>query len=203
MRVDIEMRRLISRATGGTGAVLGAALLLGASLPAAAAPILPTFTWDPGGAVPSLAASNPFTADSIGLIDQALISINNGTGQFTESGVLKLNSYALLGNAVNPVGLNTSYAIYATFTATGSLSPIGPGVLLGAFTSLDYVMIGAVGNNGSITPGTLTLSGTFLTGSTAPTLSTTPLNRVALAHGSLVNGFSSIIFGASSPPSSA
>ncbi|MDE2198428.1 MAG: flocculation-associated PEP-CTERM protein PepA [Rhodospirillales bacterium] len=193
------LRGRASKFVAAKGVMVGAAMLVAGSLPALASP---TFTWDPAGSSPALVTAPgtySFTADGIGLFDEALISIDNNTGAFTESGVIRMGSFTLGGGSVTTPGLATGtssasgagdYGLYVTFTATGALAPIGGGDLKGSFQTLSFNMIGDVGNTGGIAAGTLNGAS-----STAPTLTTPAGNRVALASGSLIFGTAYVISG--------
>ena len=122
MRIKSEVNRLAKIATFAT--ILG-----GMTLAASSASAAPLFTWFPGGSTPALAPQAPFTADNITVKDYANIQIQNGginNGTFTETGILQITAFSN-GGVITTPGLNgptgpSSYKLYFTFSATGSLN---------------------------------------------------------------------------------
>ena len=143
------VRKLALAATLGWG-------LVGLAPTAALAGV--SWTWNPAGASPSLNGTS-FTADNIIISDHATADINATTGNFTEAGVLVAETFYLGGNAVTPQGLNSTYSLYATFTASGNQGgglPASGSSVTGPITSLTYQLWG--NPNGAISVG-LTKSG--------------------------------------------
>ena len=122
---------------------------------ASATPI--TFTWNPAGAVPPL-IGGPITADNFNVADFASILItptSPTTATFTETGALTVTQF-LNGGVVFPaVGLNTTYGLYITFSATGTqtlpLPTTPPNTASGTFTSLNYTLFGNPGGPATVT----------------------------------------------------
>lgn len=127
---------------------------------AAAAPI--TVTFNPAAA--GLSSQGAFQADRYTLGDYATATIDNATGNFTETGTLSLAIFGL-GNkfVTSPItGLqngtgSAAYGLYKTFTATGTLpgwnpaSPTSP--VTGMFTSVSYNFYGDPGNLDTVSNG--------------------------------------------------
>jgi len=165
---------------------LGLALAAGGYSAASAAPIT-TFTWNPAGAVPSLAGA-PVTADNIDLGDYATITINNSTGKFTETGYLPIYSFTNSGAYAPAGGLNSTYGLYFGFSATGQLNGAIPttsgSVVGGTFSSITDTLYGY---NGA--------SATFKVSSSGVTSS---VSGTALATGTLVPGTGTVSLTATS-----
>jgi hypothetical protein len=148
--------------------IVGAAATLGS---AQAAPI--TFTWNPGAV--GLTANNPtpppttipapaFTATNIDAVaDFADITINPTTNTFTENAAIRVDGLSLGGVAVNPLGLGTTYSLFAVFHASGTGSIPGTGMAtVGAFTKASYTFFASPKSDPTITlnpGGTPTITG--------------------------------------------
>ena len=131
-----------------------AATVLGASS-AFAAPV--TFTWNPNGSSPALSSiGSQLTASNMTVADYATIDISN-LNAITESGWLAVTAFntplapGFVGGtgggvaSANPGA--TPYQLYFSFTSTSHLTPVFPGVLVGAFDTLSYTLWGDVGGN--------------------------------------------------------
>src|SRR3954452_2892871 len=93
-------------------------VLLAASYSAASAAAIP-FTWDPSRSIPGLAVpGSSFTADTINTTNY-LYSINQANGSFVEQFIVRVNSFELNGQPVSAPGLNSSYGLYFSISATG------------------------------------------------------------------------------------
>ena len=119
-------------------AAIALALGLGASASAA-----PVFTYTPGAIGLN---GSPVTADSATLTDYATIVLTpTATGAtFTEHGTLNISAFTLGTNAVSASGLDSTYALYYTFSGAGTQNTptIQPGTS-GTFTSLNFSFFGA------------------------------------------------------------
>ena len=146
-----------------------AAGLLAASASASA---LNAFTLDPG--VAGLAGA-AFTADNLLISDYATVLQTSAT-TFSESGFLVITGAQLNNSTLTVPGLNSTYGLYISFTATGTTDGNNPltSISTGSFTSLSYTLYGY---NGTATFG--------FAGTTPTTTATSP---VALASGSLISG---------------
>jgi len=121
-------------------AVLSLGFALSAAAAASAAPV--TFTWNPAGATPPLTGGS-VTADNMTIADYASATINPTSGAFTEVGALKVTQFQLLGSGVTSTGLNSTYGLYVTFSATGSQGGPIPGVggtTSGPISALTYTL---------------------------------------------------------------
>lgn len=136
---------------------------------------LSVFTLTPG-AVGLTGA--PVTADNIILSDFSTVTFNSPT-TFTERGYLSITDFQLGGSNVVAGGLNSTYSLYFDFTGTGHLtsgnSNATAGVTSGAFDTLTYSLVGAVGNS------------TFSVAGNNPAVTNAGATQV-LATGSLQNG---------------
>jgi len=120
-----------------------AATVIGTSA-ALATPI--NFTWNPSGA--GLSTAGAFTASNITVNDYSVIDAAN-LSAITETGFLSVQSI----NASTPglVSLSgtvagaTPYGLYFQVSTLSHLTPVLPGLLLGAFDSLTYTLWGDVG----------------------------------------------------------
>lgn len=138
---------------------------------------LPMFTLSPNDAVPSLNGGS-VTADNIIVSDFSHVTVDPITGNFTDTGMLSVQSFQLAGAVVASAGLNSTYGLYITFSATGTQTP---GNLLtdfthGNFTTLDYTLWGFNGGPASFG---------F---DAANNVTTTAVGAFALATGGLVSG---------------
>ena len=155
---------------------LGLAAGLGALSLAAPAMAVP-FTWNPSAAVPG--AGGSFTADNITVQDYATVNVD-AAGNFTENGLINLSTFNNGGTPVNVAGLDSTFAIYAQFTGTGTqgagnVTPSNGTSITGQFNSLNYTLFAAQGTpTFSSTAGGASVSGLS--------------NAVTLANGSLVTG---------------
>lgn len=154
--------------------VKGAALvgLMSVSIMAAASAAPLTVTINPSSLAPGVVGT--FNADSYVLKDDATATIASGTGAFTESGTLSYNSFSLGSTQLAPNvtgllnganGTSSTYGLYLSFTATGTLpgfNPATPGApLTGSFSSIVYTLFGNPGNLDVVAPGGgLTQNGT-------------------------------------------
>lgn len=171
--------------------VATSALFIGLAASPASATVL-TFTWDPAGTTPPLSsASGAFSASQFNIADFANITLPSLPGLgLTVSGITD-NGYISILNFNGPAGnlLNystagtaaNSYQLYIQFSATAHLTNDGPGVLLGAFDSLNYTLYGDAGGNCKF----------GFTGDT-PTPSCGADTQIALATGTLVNNLNNI-----------
>jgi hypothetical protein len=103
-----------------------------------------TFTWSPSGANPALNGGN-VTADDVNILDYASTTIDPATDDFTETGALKITSFSLGGSGAAATGLNSTYSLYLTFTASGNEGgPIPtPGhTTSGEIASISYTLWG-------------------------------------------------------------
>jgi hypothetical protein len=155
----------------------GVALFLSLAGSASAAPS--DFTWSPSSATTSLNGGNIVGANNFNVADFASIPLNSNTGTFTEVGALNILQFLHGGNIVASSGLGSTYSLYLTFTATGTLPGI-PGTAgtstNGTFTSLTYQLIGST----SGTPTFTVTNGNVSIGNAGTT--------EVLAYGSLVPG---------------
>lgn len=154
-------------------------VLLGAT--AAAPAMATTFTWDPNAAVPG--AGGAFTADNITVQDYATVNVSSG-GAFTESGLVNMSSFLNGGSTVSLPNLDQSYALYLSFTASGTQSsgsviPTPGSSITGTFNNLSYTMFAASGKPIF----TATSGGASVSGLGSP---------ITLATGSLLNGTATI-----------
>jgi hypothetical protein len=145
---------------------LGALLSL-AAMSAQAAPQVVTIT-------PSVLGgpAGTFNADGYTINDNATATITNATGAFTETGTLTFANYTLTGAPnggqlpASTTGVPTSYGLYLTFTASGtlpgySISGNTPAAVNGSFSNITYTLYGNPGNTNTVTAGgTLNLVGT-------------------------------------------
>jgi hypothetical protein len=123
-----------------THAAFGLFVSLAAYSSASAAPV--TFTWNPGAV--GLATQPPGTnivANNFNVSDFADVSITGAN--FTESAVLTTLQFLNGGNPVPLNGLQGSYSLYATVTATGTISgpipaPNSGQTVNGTFTTAAY-----------------------------------------------------------------
>ena len=169
------VRKLALAATLGWG-------LVGLAPTAALAGV--SWTWNPAGASPSLNGTS-FTADNIIISDYATADINAATGNFTEAGVLIAESFKLGGSPITPTGFNSSYSLYATFTASGNQGGAFPGVgnsVTGPITSLAYTIYASQGG-----PISVTLTGSNYGTSSGYTISG-QVSPFALESGTLYGG---------------
>ncbi len=166
--------KVSSRSAAGLPRFIAALTLCAAS---AASWALPMFTLLPNNAVPSL-NGGAVTADNIIVSDFSHVTVDAITGDFTDTGMLSVQSFQLAGAVAASTGLNTTYGLYITFSGTGTQTP---GNLLtdfthGTFTTLDYTLWGFNGG-----PATFGFDG-------ANNVTTTAVGAFALATGSLVSG---------------
>jgi hypothetical protein len=78
-----------------------------------------TFTFDPSLATPNL-GGGAFTADNMTFTNY-LLSTVHGDGSFSEFLCQPISSVTLDGAPVTAPGLNSSYGLYLTVSATGTL----------------------------------------------------------------------------------
>lgn len=115
-----------------------------------------TVTLNPAAA--GLSSQGAFTANNYALSDFATIIIDNATGNFTQTGTLRLNQFF---NGPNPVLVPTSglgngtgsgaYGLFLTFSASGTLPNFVQGAdAKGSFSSISYSFIGNPGNTDAV-----------------------------------------------------
>ncbi len=127
--------------------------LLGVSMIASAnAAAVVTITANPSGA--GLSNAGPFSFNGIRTSDFSSINLSSAAGStsFTETGFLPIASFD--PNNFTPPGLNGSaganpYGLYIAFTANGSLTSVGSGILTGAFSSVNFTFMGDPGFDSS------------------------------------------------------
>src|SRR3954463_10406646 len=119
-----------------------------ASSAAFAAPI--TFTWNPNGTtpVPLSSPGSQFSASDMTVADYATIDISDLT-HVTENGWLAVTGLNTpitpgfvngTGSGIGQLG-GSPYQLYFAFNSVSPLNPLAPGVLVGAFDSLNYSLI--------------------------------------------------------------
>lgn len=160
-----------------TGAVRALATFALTAVCAASSWALPVFTFNPSGASTPLAGSM-LTADNIIVSNFSHVSVDANTGAFTDTGFLSVQAFQLLGAVSPSAGLNSTYGLYISFSATGTQTP---GNLLtdfthGSFTTLDFTLWGFNGAPASF----------GFDGANNPT--TSAVGAIALAHGGLLQG---------------
>lgn len=153
---------------------------------AMAADTLPSFTFNP-----TVVGGTAFTADNIVISDYAAVKLSgtNGTN-FTESGLLAVQSFQLDGVSFTPTGLNSTYGLYFKFDGAGTTSGGNPTTTgtIGSFSSLAYTLYA--------------YNGTATFSVTGDTPTTTASNPIILATGGLNSGvFSSSVTTAPQSPS--
>ena len=154
---------------------LGLAVGLGSLSLAAPAMAVP-FTWNPGSLFPG---AGTITADNITVQDYATVNVDP-SGNFTENGLVNLSTFNNSGTPVATPGLDSSYTLYAQFSATGTqgvgnVAPSNGTSITGQFNSLNYTLFAAQG-----TPTFTSTAG----GASVSGLS----NQTTLANGSLITG---------------
>ncbi len=183
------VRKLALAATLGWG-------LVGLTPTAALAGV--SWTWNPAGASPSLNGTS-FTADNIIISDHAtadIVTTGPSAGNFTEAGVLVAETFYLGGNPVTATGLNSTYSIYATFTASGNQGGAFPAPgysVTGPITSLSYTLWG--NPNGPIS---VNLTGTGY-GTSAGYTITGNSGAFALGGGTLYGPYNSVTIANNDP----
>lgn len=140
---------------------------------ASASAALPQFTFDPTAAG---LTGTTFTSDNLLISNYSTITFGAGN-TFTETGYLTVGSAQLGGSTTTPGGLNSTYGLYISFSGTGTLSSVGNPATVPTFGELSTLTYTLYGYNGTASFG--------VTGTT-PT--TTALNPIALATGTLVTG---------------
>jgi hypothetical protein len=131
--------------------------VLKSSLFAVAATVLATgaasaaaFTWDPSAASTPLSNAGAFTASNFTVSDFSVIDISN-LNAVQESAILSIQSFNTntpgLASSSGTVAGATPYQLYFTVNTTSHLTPVFPGVLIGAFDSISYTLWGNVGND--------------------------------------------------------
>ena len=136
------------------------AAVLAISVGPASALTAVTATLNPSAA--GLSTQGPFTANNYTVSDFAVATIAApiaGVATFIETGTLQLESFKLgsatLAAATTGLRNGTgaaSYGLYVTFTATGKLTTLSPGVQVGTFDTVMYSFIGDPGNHDTVTP---------------------------------------------------
>ncbi len=168
-------------------AALGALLAMSA-VPAGAVAV--TFT--PQFSSPPLAAGETVTFDNITIADFSHIHLNGSLGaigstaSFSENGFLQITQFLLNGVPQTTPHLNvatTGYALYLEYTATGTNTQVTPTFIDGAFQTLNYELVGVVGDKIAfhVTPTSATV--------TMPVSST----RIVLGTGSLINDINNLV----------
>jgi hypothetical protein len=144
----------------------------------ASASALPTFTFNPAAAAPTLAGTS-FTADNILISDYSTVTFD-GAGNFTDTGFLSVSAFQLGGVTIIPAGLNSTYGMYFAFSGTGTTTAGDPSTTptTGTFTSLTYTLYGYNGPAASF-------------GFTGNTPTENASGEVVLATGTLINGTAS------------
>ena len=123
--------------------LFGVAAMTGAN----AAPV--TITADPSGA--GLSDAGPFNFNGIRTSDFSSVNLTSTGGggySFSEVGFLPIAAFDP-GN-FQPPGLNgslgaTPYGLYISFTANGTLSSVGAGLLAGSFSNINFTFNGDPG----------------------------------------------------------
>ena len=146
-------------------AAIASIMTVSAFMTAQAAPT--TVTLNPSAA--GLSSQGAFQASNYQLADFTTITIDNGTGAFTQTGTLQLNTFINGSTSLFSVddGLrngtgSAAYGLYLTFTASGTLPGFAPGTdAKGSFTSISYNFVGDPGDTDTVSAaGVLTDSGT-------------------------------------------
>ena len=152
-----------------------------AAVCATASAALPQFTFDPAAGGITGAPPSMIKADNILISDYSTVTIDAG-GNFTDTGFLAVSSFQLGGATFTPPGLNSTYGMYFSFSATGKQSVGNPALVptFGTFSSLSYTLFGYNG------------TGTFGFSGNTPTVTTTGA-QTALASGTLIFGSVSTI----------
>lgn len=168
-------------------ATLGAVISAGFAGGAIAAPV--NFTWSPAavGLTTTPGTTNIVNATNYNVADFASVTVNTGTGGFTETGALNILNFLNGGSTVSSIGLGGAvgaipgYSLYITFTGAGATSGI-PSVsgtsTNGIFTALDYKLIGTPNGSPPLS---------FAVSNGAVTI-TDPGTAIVLGHGSLIPG---------------
>jgi PEP-CTERM motif len=94
-------------------------------------------------------SGTPFTADNAVLSEFAAVGFTSPTN-FSETAVIPIASFQLVGNTFTPIGLNQTYSLYLSLTGTGHLTSGVAGTLTtnpssGVFDTLTYSLLGANG----------------------------------------------------------
>jgi hypothetical protein len=161
----------------GTKRLLPVLTVLTLTLACASSWALPVFTLNPAGSSAALNGTS-VTADNIIVSDFSHVVINSGTGGFTDTGFLSVQSFQLAGSVVASPGLNSTYGLYIGFSGTGTQTLGNPFTTFtsGNFETLDYTLYGYNGPTASF----------GFDAANNPT--TTASGAVALASGSLLQG---------------
>ena len=152
-----------------------AAVALAAMAACAGAYAANTFTFDPAAA--GLAGTS-FTADNVLISDYSTVTFD-GSGGFTETGFLPITNFQLGGTLVTADGLNSTYGLYVSYTASGTTTAGDPTTTptIATFTDLTYTLYGYNGP-----------AATFgFAADNTPT--ETASGEVTLATGDLISGY--------------
>lgn len=162
--------------------LLGGATAMTLAMSVGVAHAAPTsFSWNPTGASTPLNGGAIIDATNYNVADFASVSINSGTGAFTEVGALKIIDFLNSGSTVISTGLGTTYSLFLRFNGTGvqSAVPTVTGTASsGVFNSLNYQLVGS-------TSGSPPLSFAVSNGAVAVN---DPGTEVVLGYGDLVPG---------------
>jgi hypothetical protein len=168
---------------------------MGASV-ASATPI--TFTWNPnataGGTLSSLGSQ--FSANDLIVADYATINTSNPNA-VTENSILAITGF---NAGVNPAGFvngggggaaaanagATPYQLYFQINSLSHITPVAPGVNIGAFDSLTYKLFGDVGGNC-----TFSVTGANCGTDQQLVLNTGSLSNAGLNQANIINGIPS------------
>ena len=169
--MTLSLRLPYLRTLRGTAMAMAAAAVC-----ATASAALPQFTFDPLAGGITGAPASTIKADNILISDFSTVMVD-AAGNFTDTGFLAVSSFQLGGATFTPAGLNSTYGLYFSFTATGKQTVGNPAVVptFGTFSSLSYTLFGYNG------------TGTFGFSGNTPTVTTTGAQTV-LASGTLVSG---------------
>lgn len=152
-----------------------AAVALAAMAVCAGAQAANSFTFDPSAA--GLTGTS-FTADNVLISDYSTVTFD-GSGGFTETGFLPITSFQLGGTAVTADGLNSTYGMYVSYTASGTTTSEDPLTTptIATFQTLTYTLYGYNGT-----------AATFgFAADNTPT--ETASGEVVLATGDLLSGY--------------
>lgn len=126
-------------------AVAAGALIAGFGQVASASTITinPGGTTMPGGTVAP--GNGAIITDNATLVNDGLVTINDSTGAFSESGNFNVTQFNLGANAAaNGQTVNSTYQVFGTFTATGA-GAITNGVFAGSISSFTVTLYANTG----------------------------------------------------------
>ncbi len=150
---------------------VAATLALAAAGSVAGAAVLPSFTFNPGGVGLN---GDAFSANNLLISDYSTVTSTGSS--FTDVGFLSISAAQTSAGTFTPDGLNSDYGLYIAFSGTGTSSPGDPttDVTTGVFTSMSFTLYG--------------YNGTATFGFSGDTPTTTAVNPIALATGTLISG---------------